>query len=347
MSPRLAWPIPPSRLNATMAALNCAMLTPQGDPVPLPQEKFLWSSPPSSISLSLFPHPPGAPLSIQPHPDTEYTATGGTLYVSQKRILYVAPLPRPHSSSSSPSRTPTPLDSLSVPLRAFLDGRLVQPWFTANYYEALCLEGDKSGGLDVRRFPPPTPSVSLLTERADASRARRPRPRTSSASTSSRAARTTSTAPLRRSRRVRRWWTGGMGVGPPSSSCVESSYTGCQSHTRMMLRVCADMLWNASTAAYEPPPPPATSSSSPAAAAPPGGTTAPPAAPSPADLAAAHVAAAAEEREQAARERACGVGAAGGTRARARAAADREGEGDGEAPPGYEEGEDEERRWRA
>ncbi|TNY24026.1 hypothetical protein DMC30DRAFT_410501 [Rhodotorula diobovata] len=267
-----------------MAALNCAMLTPQGDPVPLPQEKFLWSSPPSSISLSLFPHPPGAPLSIQPHPDTEYTATGGTLYVSQKRILYVAPLPRPHSSSSSPSRTPTPLDSLSVPLRAFLDGRLVQPWFTANYYEALCLEGDKSGGLD-------TPHL------------------------------------------VRFYFK--QGGAYDFYSAVEE------------VKARAAMVDGRHGPAYEPPPPPATSSSSPAAAAPPGGTTAPPAAPSPADLAAAHVAAAAEEREQAARERACGVGAAGGTRARARAAADREGEGDGEAPPGYEEGEDEERRWRA
>ncbi|GAA5828234.1 hypothetical protein JCM3770_005412 [Rhodotorula araucariae] len=153
-----------------MAALNWAMLTPQGDPVPLPGEKFLWRSSPS-IGLSLFPHPPGSPLSVQParDKDQEYKATAGTLHVSQKRIVYVAPgapstsgpgggAPGNSSASDSDrgslasgqaSHQRPPLHTLSVPIRSFVDGRFVQPWFTAAYYEALCLEGDGSGGLDM------------------------------------------------------------------------------------------------------------------------------------------------------------------------------------------------------
>ncbi|BGP37129.1 hypothetical protein JCM10450v2_001037 [Rhodotorula kratochvilovae] len=161
-----------------MAALNWAMLTPQGHPVPLPGEKFLWSSSPS-IAISLFPHPPGSPLNVQPAKDSEYKATGGTLHVSQKRVVYVAPGAPSASAAgggavgtsaqgrsanagdggslasgqasiapgSGPRQRP-PLHTLSVPIRFFVDGRFVQPWFTTAYYEALCLEGDGSGGLD-------------------------------------------------------------------------------------------------------------------------------------------------------------------------------------------------------
>ncbi|GAA5854532.1 hypothetical protein JCM9279_000834 [Rhodotorula babjevae] len=170
-----------------MAALNWAMLTPQGVPVPLPHEKWLFSSSPGTVSISLFPHPPGSPLNVEPKPtDTHYKHRDGTLYLSQKRVVYVAPpssrrhLPSggtasshshqgslasgsasilPPAASTSTAAPPPPvaaataggpasLESLSVPLRAFVDGRLVQPWFSANYYEALCLEGDGSGGLE-------------------------------------------------------------------------------------------------------------------------------------------------------------------------------------------------------
>lgn len=166
-----------------MAALNWAMLSPGGRPVPLPGEKFVFSSTPA-INVSLFPHPPGSPPSVQPTKDNEYKATGGTLYVSQRRVVFVAPGARAGgaavgagssaagtgSTSSAPaagslasgqasiapggvppSAAPSrpPLETLSVPLRYFVDGRLVQPWFTASYYEALCLEGNGSGGLHV------------------------------------------------------------------------------------------------------------------------------------------------------------------------------------------------------
>ncbi|GJN87801.1 hypothetical protein Rhopal_000756-T1 [Rhodotorula paludigena] len=165
-----------------MAALNWAMLSPEGRPVPLPGEKFVFSSTPT-INVSLFPHPPGSPPSVQPTKDNEYKATGGTLYVSQRRVVFVAPGARSGgaaagagssaggtgSASSAPAagslasgqasvapggvppsaaQSRPPLETLSVPLRYFVDGRLVQPWFSASYYEAICLEGTGSGGLD-------------------------------------------------------------------------------------------------------------------------------------------------------------------------------------------------------
>lgn len=42
-----------------------------------------------------------------------------------------------------------PLQTLSVPLAKLVDGRLVQPWFSATYYEAMVLPGE-GGGLSVR-----------------------------------------------------------------------------------------------------------------------------------------------------------------------------------------------------
>lgn len=162
-----------------MAALNWTMLD-AGRPVPLPSEKWLWTSSPNSIAVTLFPHPPGSPLNIQPRKGEELKASRGTLYVSQKRVVYVAEgassagggVGQAGSSSMAAEATGSlangqasiapgglpqdaakkvPLQSLSVPLRYFVDGRFVQPWFSTTYYEALCLEGDKSGGLEVSR----------------------------------------------------------------------------------------------------------------------------------------------------------------------------------------------------
>ncbi|BGP22075.1 hypothetical protein Rt10032_c18g5969 [Rhodotorula toruloides] len=157
-----------------MAALNWTMLD-VGRPVPLPGEKWLWMSPNSSITLSLFPHPPGSPLNVQPKKGEELKASRGTLYVSQKRVVYVAEVGPGETNQAGPSSRAAepisslgsgqasivprglpqeaakqvPIQSLSVPLRHFVDGRFVQPWFSATYYEALCLEGDNSGGLEM------------------------------------------------------------------------------------------------------------------------------------------------------------------------------------------------------
>ena len=159
-----------------MAALNCVMLSQAGDPVPLPSEKFLFSSRPRTISLSLFPRPPGADFSVQPKRGQEYKQNHGTLHVSQKRIVYVAAGATATASigptsgaaagslalgqasiapgtSSAIAPDKVPLMTLSIPLRYFVDGHLVQPWFGANYYEALCIEGDGAGDLTVHTAP--------------------------------------------------------------------------------------------------------------------------------------------------------------------------------------------------
>jgi hypothetical protein len=157
-----------------MAALNCVMLSPTGDPVPLPSEKFLFSSRTRTVSISLFARPPGADFSVQPKRGQEYKQNHGTLHVSQKRIVYVAAGAATASASIGPtsgaaagslalgqasiapgaiSPDKVPLMTLSIPLRYFIDGHLVQPWFGANYYEALCIDGDGAGDLTVRDAP--------------------------------------------------------------------------------------------------------------------------------------------------------------------------------------------------
>ncbi|GAA5857624.1 hypothetical protein JCM8547_004303 [Rhodosporidiobolus lusitaniae] len=134
-----------------MTVINHAMLSPAGQPVPLPHEKFLLATP--SVSLSLFPLPSGAPLNAKPTPpDSEITAKG-TVHTSNKRVVFVAPSASEVGSSGGGASSvaqgeasiapggsvKAPLRSLSVPLNKLVDGRLVQPWFSATYYEALCL----------------------------------------------------------------------------------------------------------------------------------------------------------------------------------------------------------------
>ncbi|KPV76828.1 uncharacterized protein RHOBADRAFT_42038 [Rhodotorula graminis WP1] len=304
-----------------MAALNWAMLTPQGKPVPLPHEKWLFSSSPGTVAISLFPHPPGSPLNLEPKPtDTHYKHQHGTLYLSQKRVVYVAPpsststpsarrhlvpsgatstattshadqqstiasgsasiLPPPRPSTSSAPSGPATLESLSVPLRAFVDGRLVQPWFSANYYEALCLEGDGNGGLEGPHL-------------------------------------------------VRFYFK--EGGAPDFYSAVE------EVKARLELSSATRGTPVEQLPAYEPPPPSSTSSppappaslsssSSSPAPAPPSPHTGAGAVPSPADLAAASVATAADESEQLERDERCA--AQGGPPP---------GVGVDEAPPGYDE----------
>ncbi|GAA5900987.1 hypothetical protein JCM5296_004947 [Sporobolomyces johnsonii] len=160
-----------------MASINWAMLSSTGHPLPLPNEKFLLSLP--GVSLSLFPHPPGAPLDVQPaSKHDEYKSTAGTVHLSNKRVIYVAPgatgRPEPPAGGESSRAAATtsagaggslangqasiapggvpegaakkvPLQTLSIPWSHFQDGRFKQPYFTAAYYEALCLPQDGGG----------------------------------------------------------------------------------------------------------------------------------------------------------------------------------------------------------
>ncbi|GAA5949370.1 hypothetical protein JCM21900_005626 [Sporobolomyces salmonicolor] len=161
-----------------MASINWAMISSTGQPLPLPNEKFLLSL--AGVSLSLFSHPPGAPLNVQPaSKHDEYKCTAGTVHLSNKRIIYVAPSAtgRPEApaggatsgvsasastgaggslangqASIAPGGVPregaaknVPLQTLSIPWSHFQDGRFKQPYFTAAYYEALCLPQDGGG----------------------------------------------------------------------------------------------------------------------------------------------------------------------------------------------------------
>lgn len=115
------------------------MLSPAHQPIPLPQEKFLLTLP--AISLSLFPCPPGAALTVSPPKDGSHLQAQGKLYASNQRVVFVAAEEKAGKQGA--------LQSLSVPYSHFQDGRFKQPIFSAAYYEALCLPAD-GGGLSVR-----------------------------------------------------------------------------------------------------------------------------------------------------------------------------------------------------
>lgn len=128
-----------------MASLNWAMTSPSGSPLSLPSEKFLFSA--TSITLSLFPSAPGAPLTQTPAPGTEYAAAGGTVHLSNKRVVYVAP-PGEAGKGKRPEGKAEGMRTVSVPLERAVDGRLQQPWFGAPYYEFLA-DSAAEGGLEV------------------------------------------------------------------------------------------------------------------------------------------------------------------------------------------------------
>ncbi|KAK4703036.1 hypothetical protein P7C70_g3185, partial [Phenoliferia sp. Uapishka_3] len=137
-----------------MASINWVILQPNSlNPTPLPHEKILLTT--RSVSLSLFPSIPGAPLSQSPDPKKEFKSQG-TTHVTNQRVIFVADGAHSASSLASGSASvvgaagiPTKLElqTLSAPYSHFLDGRYVQPWFAATYYEALVLPAS-GGGLE-------------------------------------------------------------------------------------------------------------------------------------------------------------------------------------------------------
>ena len=142
-----------------MASLNWAMTGPSGAPLALPAEKFLMDA--TSVTISLFPSQPGAPLTQAPEAGTEYVVAGGTVYLSNKRIVYVAP--QDGAKGTKPASKDQPIKTFSVPLERALDGRLHQPWFGAPYYEALAMSAQE-GGLQVSSLPAQSESIKALEQ---------------------------------------------------------------------------------------------------------------------------------------------------------------------------------------
>jgi hypothetical protein len=62
-----------------------------------------------------------------------YASRNGTLYLTNQRILYIPEPQQPHFSS------------LSIPVRNVRNGKFVQPWLVANYYECIVLPVPNGG----------------------------------------------------------------------------------------------------------------------------------------------------------------------------------------------------------
>lgn len=149
-------------------------------PIPLPSEKILLST--SSVSLSLFPHTPGAPLNQTADPTTELKVKRGALHVTNKRIIFIsdkansiggngslqsgnASIIRDGSGNNasgggSGSGGIIEVQTLSIPYNNLENCRFLQPWFNATYVEALVIPVE-GGGLSVSTAIPPLPLSSF------------------------------------------------------------------------------------------------------------------------------------------------------------------------------------------
>lgn len=140
------------QLLSKMASLNWVHLSTSSAPLPLPEEKFLLTIP--SVALTLFPCPPGAPT--KPTAPSSARHATGNVFVSNQRVVFVAStataggsLAGGNASVVGQATAAYGVQTLSMPFQHFLDGRYVQPWFAATYYEALLLPVE-GGGLEVR-----------------------------------------------------------------------------------------------------------------------------------------------------------------------------------------------------
>ena len=117
--------------------------------MPLPHEKVVHTI--KRVGLKLSPLPDGAPLSYSA-PKHLVKKANGTVYLSNKRIAFVSDKNgkddgKGDGGSRGNDDTAVEIDTFSLPLTHFHDGRFVQPWFGANYYEGCCAPAP-GGGLD-------------------------------------------------------------------------------------------------------------------------------------------------------------------------------------------------------
>ncbi|GAA5964781.1 hypothetical protein JCM3765_002554 [Sporobolomyces pararoseus] len=128
-----------------MASINWVILDPNTLlPVPLPREKVLLTL--TSVSLHLFPSSRSTTPTTGSKPNDIYKIDRGTLYLSNQRVVYVSP-PKLQTGDASTSAATlnSSLETFSVPYSHFQDGRLNQPFFGANYFEATCLPAPEGG----------------------------------------------------------------------------------------------------------------------------------------------------------------------------------------------------------
>ncbi|KAJ1944297.1 hypothetical protein FBU59_002642 [Linderina macrospora] len=105
-------------------ALNAAMIEAHmRNPVPLPHENFLYHCNGVSFDLKIGDGYPANSLA--------YTATTGTAFVSNQRIVFLA-----KPTASKPSAGPTRINSFTAPHSNLRDQKFSQPMFGANRFEA-------------------------------------------------------------------------------------------------------------------------------------------------------------------------------------------------------------------
>lgn len=100
-------------------ALNSVMLSKLLQPVPLPQEKTLLFI--HNVTATLHKMAPGSTSEFDKD-SKPITSAGGTVFISNQRVVYVG------KDAGSLQGTENGFKTLSVNLRNYLDGRLIQPW---------------------------------------------------------------------------------------------------------------------------------------------------------------------------------------------------------------------------
>ncbi|KAK4051271.1 hypothetical protein OIO90_004752 [Microbotryomycetes sp. JL221] len=127
-----------------MASLNWTMLSRERKPMPLPHEKFM-SPAIHGVVLRLYKLPLGANMSYKP-PASDVRKATGTVYLSNKRVMFVSRDQQLQQQSDHNRNDDNALiDTFAVPYTHLYDGRFVQPWFGANYYEASCVAAPGGG----------------------------------------------------------------------------------------------------------------------------------------------------------------------------------------------------------
>ncbi|KAH8929035.1 hypothetical protein BT69DRAFT_1315886 [Atractiella rhizophila] len=129
-------------------SVNWTMISPVNrQPVPLPNEKFFISI--AGIDLTLRP----CSTTSVPSPAGAGQNAYGVVHLSNQRVVFITDSPNDKKEGEE-EEDKKDLESLSIPIGNFQDGRFEQPWFGANYYEASVVPVSEGGlqGLQQVKF---------------------------------------------------------------------------------------------------------------------------------------------------------------------------------------------------